>query len=146
MAKQPEELPDSAEAERSGPASLGEQEMELLRFVSGQAPVSAGQVAAEFGEERGLARTTVLTVLERLRKKGYVTRRKRAGVFQYSPRHTQMEVLQGMVHRFVETTLSGSLAPVVQYLANSRRLSPSELEELQQLVQELRAQSEETQP
>ena len=128
------------------PAPLGEQEMELLEFVSRYAPVTSAQVAERFGEARGLARTTVLTVLERLRRKGYVVRRRQEGVFHYSPRMSQGEVLRGLVQRFVETTLSGSLAPVVQYLANTPRLTPTELEELEQIVETLRARQSNPDP
>ncbi len=124
--------------------SLGEQEMEILRYVTDHGPVTAGQVAEGYGEERGLARTTVHTVLERLRKKGYLSRSRRKGVFTYSPALSHSDVLQGQVQRFVETTLRGSLAPVVAYLARSRKLSDAELADLEQLVDELkRAQQEE---
>ena len=43
---------------------LGDQELETLRYISEHAPISVGEVAAGFGEPRGLARTTVLTVME----------------------------------------------------------------------------------
>src|SRR5436309_4092889 len=122
--------------------SLGEQEMEVLRFITERAPVTASRVVEEFGGERGLARTTVLTVIERLRRKGYVTRKRRQGVFQYAPRLSQAEVLQGLVHRFVETTLDGSLAPVVAYLAQTRGLSEGEVAELRRLVEELKTEEE----
>src|SRR5207249_331104 len=56
--------------------SLGDQELEVLRFVAEHAPISVGEVAERFGEPRGLARTTILTVMERLRKKGFLTRSK----------------------------------------------------------------------
>src|SRR4051794_13800950 len=123
---------------------LGEQEMELLRFIGERAPVTAGQVAEAFGGERGLARTTVLTVIDRLRKKGYLTRRRCRGIFHYSPRLSEGEVLEGLVHRFVETTLGGSLAPVVAYLARTRRLSETDMAELSRLVEELRKREEES--
>jgi predicted transcriptional regulator len=119
--------------------SLGEQERDVLAYITEHAPVTASQVAQGFGETRGLARTTVLTVIERLRKKGYVQRHRRQGVFHYSPRMEPSEVLQGLVHRFVETTLGGSLSPVIAYLVRTRRLSEAELAELQQLVQEMEA-------
>ncbi|MCC2667830.1 MAG: methicillin resistance protein [Armatimonadetes bacterium] len=118
---------------------LGEQEMEVLAFITEQAPVTASQVAEAWGEERALARTTVLTMMERLRRKGYLMRQRRQGVFQYSPRVSRSELLQGLLHRFVETTLGGSLAPVVAYLSNNRQLSPAELDELRQLVDALKA-------
>jgi predicted transcriptional regulator len=123
--------------------SLGEQELELLRYVAERAPVTAREVVEGFGLERGLARTTVLTVIERLREKGYLTRRRRQGVYQYSPRVPLPDVMQGVVKRFVETTLGGSVSPVVAYLTGSRRLSNEELAALERLVEELRSQREE---
>jgi predicted transcriptional regulator len=118
--------------------SLGEQELEVLRFIADRAPASAREVAEQFGEAKGLARTTVLTVMERLRKKGYLTRKRRQGVFHYSPRVPQSDVLQSLVRQFVEKTLAGSVSPIVAYLVKSRQLSEDELRELQRLVDELR--------
>src|SRR4051812_43475518 len=92
---------------------LGEQELEVWRFIAGCAPVSARDVAAKFAEERGLARTTILTVIERLCKKGYLSRRRREGVFHYAPRISPTEVVQNLVRQFVEKTLAGSVSPVV---------------------------------
>ncbi len=122
--------------------SLGEQELEVWRFVADHAPVSARDVAVEFAEQRGLARTTVLTVIERLRKKGYLARRRREGVFHYSPRVPPAEVVQNLVRHFVEKTLAGSVSPLVAYLGKSHPISNEELAELQRLVDELKAQRE----
>src|SRR5213593_1472150 len=106
---------------------LGELQLEILRFLSVHGPISVGEVAERFGEPRGLARTTVLTVMERLRKKGFLTRSKGERPFRYSPRVTQGEVLRGLVRDFVEKTLGGSLSPFTAYLAEARDLSPTEL-------------------
>src|SRR5438046_2094485 len=105
---------------------LGEQELEVLRFIAECAPAPAREVIEHFGEERGVARTTVLTVIERLRQKGYLSRRRRDGIFHYSPRVPQEEVLQRAVRDFVEGTLGGSVSPVVAYLARTRRISDAE--------------------
>src|SRR5436190_3073517 len=110
---------------------LGEQELEVWRYVTEHAPVSVRDVAARFAEERGLARTTILTVMERLRKKGYLTRKHQAGVYLYSPRVPPGEVVHGLVRQFVEKTLAGSVSPLVAYLARTRQLSEQELAELQ---------------
>jgi predicted transcriptional regulator len=123
--------------------NLGEQELEVLRFIAAQSPITAREVVEAVGQERGLARTTVLTVIERLRKKGYLTRKRREGVFVYSPRVPQAEVLQDLVRHFVEKTLGGAVSPVVAYLASIRELPQEDLDEMQRLVGELKAESKE---
>ena len=122
--------------------SLGEQELEVWRFIADHAPISGREVVAQFAEQRGLARSTVLTVIERLRKKGYLTRRRRDGVFHYSPRVPVTDVVQGLVRHFVEKTLAGSVSPLVAYLGKAHPISDAELAELQRLVDELKAQRE----
>src|SRR5262249_8075907 len=85
--------------------SLGDLELETLRFITENAPISVGDVAAQFGKPRGLARTTILTVMERMREKGYLAREPQEGVFRYSPRYPQSAVLKGLVRDFVRKTL-----------------------------------------
>src|SRR4051794_33958233 len=103
--------------ERKAHPSLGERETELLRFAAGRGPVSVGEAADGFGEPNGLARSTVKTVLERLHKKGYLARSRRAadGIYVYSSPVEERELLGGLVQRFVDRTLAGSLDPFVTY-------------------------------
>src|SRR3989442_598864 len=117
--------------------SLGDQQLEILRFVSDRAPVTPRDVADHFAEARGLARTTVITVMENLRKKGLLTRKKVAGAYQYSPAVATPDVEQGLIERFVENTLGGSVAPFVAYLTKGRKLSEEEAAELRKLAKEL---------
>lgn len=116
------------------PALLGEQELEVLRYVTDHAPITVRDVAAQFGARRGLARTTILTVMERLRKKGFLTRRKDDGAFQYVPAQAKTELLQNLVQDFVEKTLGGSVSPFVAYLADAKGLSADEITELRRIV------------
>jgi predicted transcriptional regulator len=117
--------------------TLGEQELVVLRFIAEHAPVAAREVVEKFGGEQELARTTVLTKIERLRKKGYLTRRRQKGVYVYSPRVPQSEVVQGLVRDFVEKTLGGSVSPVLAYLIHTHDLSTEEVALLQRLADEL---------
>lgn len=115
--------------------TLGVQELELLRFISGfQRSLSVRDVVDLYGEPRGLARTTVLTMMERLRKKGFLTRAGIAGINHYSAKASKGEFLQEMVRNFVENTLEGSLSPFVSYLMREAKLSDEELAELKQLI------------
>ncbi len=122
---------------------LGEQELELLRFVADRGPLTVGQASEGFGGPHGLARSTVLTVMDRLRKKGYLTRVRRDGVYQYQSPVGKAEVLRGVVSDFVERALAGSLSPFVTYLAEMPNVSEEELAQLQQVVAKLRAERKE---
>src|SRR5580704_354530 len=101
---------------------LGEQELHVLRYVTDHAPVTVREVAEMFGEERGLARTTILTMMERLRRKGHLVRRKTRSAFEYLPAISKQDLLQNLVHDFVQRTLGGSLTPFVAYLTDTKGL------------------------
>ena len=117
--------------------TLGDLELETLRFLADHGPLSVGEVAAQFGEPRGLARTTILTIMERLRHKGYLGRKKDGSVFRYAPQNAQEDVLKDLVRTFVEKTLAGSLTPFVAYLAEAENLSDGEIAQLRRLVETL---------
>lgn len=115
-------------------ASLGREEMLLLRYVTDHQPVTVRGVADAFAESSGKARTTILTVMERLREKGYLKRRKVRGVYHYVPRIEKGEFLRQQVSDFVRETLGGSLSPFMAYLSQGAKLTDAEVEQLRQVV------------
>jgi predicted transcriptional regulator len=117
--------------------SIGDQELALLRFVAERGGATVGEAAERFGGPRGLARSTVLTMMERLRRKGHLTRRLSHGVFRYSSKAGEGDLLRGVVRDFVEGTLSGSVAPFVAYLADEAEVSDAERAELEGLLERL---------
>ena len=121
---------------RSQP-NIGRAEMEILRYISDHHPVSVREVADYVSATKGQVRTTALNVMERLRKKGCLKRRKVSGIFQYSPSVPRAELLRSLVREFVNRTLGGSLSPFVAYLTQEGKLSAGELAELRTLVQEM---------
>jgi predicted transcriptional regulator len=120
--------------------SIGDQELALLRYVGDQQQATVGQAAEGFGVPRGLARSTVLTMMERLRKKRHLTRRLVDGVYHYAPRIAHGAAVRQAVRNFVDRTLDGSIAPFVAYLAERERLSDEELAELEALLARLQGE------
>jgi len=123
--------------------SIGDQELALLQWLAARSGATVGEAAEGFGSSRDLARSTVLTMMERLRQKGHLTRRKQDGVFRYTSPLPPGEVLRGVVERFVERTLGGSVSPFVAFLADSDGVTAGELDELEALVARLQAKKEE---
>ena len=118
---------------------VGEQELTVLRYVAEHGPATVGEVAERFGEPQGLARSTILTVMERLRLKGYLTRRKVEGVFQYVSPVPASELLRDVVGDFVQRQLSGSVSPFAAYLSEADDVTDEELAQLQDVVARLRS-------
>ncbi len=102
----------------------------------------AEHVAATSGQ----ARTTVLTTMERLRRKGYLRRRKVQGVYRYWPKMPKGEFLRELVANFVETALGGSISPFVAFLAESGPFSDAELAALRCLVRDVQDDRKEGRP
>ena len=117
-------------------SKLGEQESALLAWVAGNAPAGVAQIVVGWGEPNNLARTTVTTMLERLRAKGYLSRAKNGGAYAYAPLDQHETQLRGVVGRFVEKTLGGSLDPFVAYLGETE-LSAAQKAQLRELVEKL---------
>jgi predicted transcriptional regulator len=109
-------------------------EWELLQHLMERPPMTVREVTADFADSHGYARTTVLTMLERLREKGYLTRRKIDGVHHYTPNEPRSDLLQGLVRDFVQKALGGSVSPFVAYLGKEARVSPEERRKLKELV------------
>ena len=123
--------------------SIGDQELALLRHVAESGPATVGEATEGFGEPRGLARSTVLTMMERLRQKGHLEREQVEGVYRYFSPVSSGDLLRGAVRTFVEKTLDGSVSPFVAYLTESAEVSDSELAELEQLVSRLKSKKKE---
>ena len=119
--------------------TIGEQELALLRHIADRGGVTVGEAADDFGAVRGLARSTVLTMMERLRGKGHLGRRMVDGVYRYRARATSADLLKSAVQRFVERNLDGSVTPFLAYLSDADELSEAEVRELERIVGRLSA-------
>ncbi|RAN75265.1 methicillin resistance protein [Bacillus sp. SRB_336] len=124
--------------------TIGDQELALLQHIDESGAASVGEVAASFGEPRGLARSTVLTMMERLRGKGYLKRRQLRGMFRYSIATGPGEAMRSAVGSFVEKTLSGSVSPLVAWMSEHADVSETELAELEALVAQLQTRRKES--
>jgi predicted transcriptional regulator len=121
-------------------AALGSTEIQILRYIGDHHPISVGDVAEYVAKASGQARTTILTTMERLRKKGHLTRKKIDGVYRYSPKVPKHDLLRGLVKTFVDSTLGGSVSPFVAYLSESGPVSEDDLEKLKEAVGNLEQQ------
>jgi len=121
-------------------AALGSTEIMVLRYLADHHPLSVGEVAEHVGNTTGQARTTVLTIMERLRRKGYLIRKHAGGVYRYSPKVAKHDLFHGLVKDFVDTTLGGSVTPFVAFLSEGGPISEDDLDTLKRLVRDIENQ------
>jgi predicted transcriptional regulator len=120
-------------AKRSGLGPLETQVLELL-WGRGRA-VTVRHVLPAFP---GLAYTTLMTTLDRLYRKGLLTRRRRGRAFAYEPRCSREQLLSDMVSSQVTDllTASGASSAVLSTLVRCvGRRDSALLDELEGLVQ-----------
>jgi len=116
---------------------VGANEFRLMEHLTKVGPTTVRAAADSFGIEQGIGLTTVLQMMERLRKKGLLTRRQAEGVWVYELVESRENVLKGVVGDFVERTLGGSLEPLALYLADRSKVSAKDLQKLREMVEEL---------
>jgi BlaI family transcriptional regulator, penicillinase repressor len=125
MAKTPkkviEVLPPSPAASRQcrGPQELSRLELQCMKAIWLCNAQTVSDVQASLLPVRPLAYTTVLTILDRLSKKGAVTRVKQGKAYVYTPtlsfELSRHEALMELLQSYFE----GSRERLIEYLANS---------------------------
>ena len=87
-------------------------------------------------KSRDVARTTILNLVDRLEKRGWLSRRKVAGVFRYTPTVDRDTASAHVAGEFVDAFFSGSATELVMSLLGSKRISKGEVEQLRAILEQ----------
>lgn len=90
---------------------------------------------------RDVGRTTVLNLVDRLEKRGWLKRTKSEQVFRYTATIDEQKATSQVASEFVNEFFQGSASELVMSLLGSRRLSSQEVDELRKLLDEAAAPS-----
>jgi len=85
--------------------------------------------------KRDVGRTTIINLVDRLEKRGWLSRQKTAGVFRYRPAVDRDTAAANVAAEFVDAFFSGSASNLVMSLLGSERISKDELAELRSLLE-----------
>lgn len=118
------------------PVSDGE--LEVLKVLWTTAPATVRDVVAALGRRRRrLAYNTVLTLLSRLREKGYVTADRRETAHLFRPLVSRDQLLGSTLTALADRLCDGTSSPLVQALVREQRLSADEIADLRKLLDEM---------
>ena len=97
---------------------------------------SVGEIWQELSARRPIARTTVLTTVGRLEKKGWLVRKGSGRSHRYYAAEGPDKARNEMARRFLDQFFGGSASALVKSLLGSRRIKPAEVRRLRRLLDE----------
>lgn len=113
---------------------LTELQVAILRLLWERGEASAAAVWEALYPERGLAQTTVATLLSRLERRGVVTRRAVERQYLYRALVTEEAVQQSMVSELTERLFDGDVTALMNHLLTSQDIAPGDLDRLRDLI------------
>jgi predicted transcriptional regulator len=110
--------------------SLGDLQAAIMRVLWQQQEATASQVHRALLQERGLAPTTIATMLRKMEEKGVVRHRNNGRQFVYCPAVSEETVRRSMVSDLVERLFGGDPAALASHLVSEHEVHAAELQEL----------------
>lgn len=118
---------------------LTELQIAILRVLWERGQATVADICEALRPERGLALTTVATLLSRLEKRGVVTHETRARQYVYRPLVTEADVRHSMVRELTEQLFDGNVTALVSHLLSEREISPGDLDRVRAMLEQAQA-------
>ena len=115
---------------------LTDLQLAVMRVLWGRGAATAAEVTDELRPSRGLAQTTVATVLSRLEKRGIVDHDTQARQFVYRPLVSEPDARRSMVAELTERLFGGDSAALVSHLLTARQFSKADLARVKAMLAE----------
>ena len=113
---------------------MSELQLAVMRAVWSRGEASTAQVQ-EALRDRGLAATTIATLLSRLEKRGLLAHRSEGRQFIYRSAVSEQDVTRSMVSDLTRRLFAGDAAALVSHLINTREFRPGDLERVRILLE-----------
>src|SRR5580765_3217760 len=114
---------------------LTELQLAILRVVWDKGEATVQDIWEALHPERGLAQTTIATMLSRLERRGVVTRRAQARQYHYKAAVTEPEVQHSMVGELTERLFDGDVTALVQHLLADEDISPGDIAKIRHMIE-----------
>ncbi|PHR92297.1 MAG: CopY family transcriptional repressor [Robiginitomaculum sp.] len=117
---------------------ITEAELDVMNVVWANPGMNAVDVFKSLSEAKGWSVHTVKSLLSRLVEKGALSTELEGRRYLYSPAIRETAYRQQAATRFVERVFAGRAAPLVAHFANAKGLSDKDIEELEDLLEQLK--------
>jgi len=119
---------------------ISDAEREVLDVLWGHGPAGVRDVHDRLSAHGPRwSRSTVITLLQRLEKKGYVAADKSGFAFTFRAAVTRDDLAHQRLQELADDIYDGHAAPLLLAFARRQNFAPGELDELRRLIDELDA-------
>jgi len=115
---------------------VGDLQLAILRRIWQRGEASAAEVHGDLLADRGLAPTTIETMLKKMEAKGVVRHRVDGRRYLYRATVSEREVAKTMVTEIKDRLFAGDAVALVSHLLEEHEVDAGELEELKALIEE----------
>src|SRR3954470_16823347 len=113
---------------------LGELQLAIMRVLWSRSEATVADVHETLEPERGLALTTIATMLVKMEKKGVVDHRMDGRRFIYRPTVSEDQVTRSMVADLTSQLFRGDVLALVNHLLSEHEIENGELDQLRDLI------------
>jgi BlaI family penicillinase repressor len=113
---------------------LGDLQLAIMRVLWSRGEATVAEVHETLEPERGLALTTIATMLTKMEKKGVVEHRAEGRRFVYQPLVSEDQVRHSMVADLTSQLFRGDVTALVNHLLSEHEIDARELAQLRELI------------
>jgi BlaI family transcriptional regulator, penicillinase repressor len=113
-----------------------EAELELLRVLWAKGPATVRELHEAMSQERALAYTTVLKLMQIMTEKGLVQRKEQGRAHVYRATASQEETQSQLLKDLSERLFAGSAAQLAMHALTMQPATHDELKEIRKLIEQ----------
>jgi len=118
--------------------NVSKSEQVVLEALWSESPLTVGQVIERVQGQFEWHENTIKTLLSRLIKKNAVERYKDGKRYFYTPGISRESVVTEETEGFLSRFFHGEISPLIAHFAKTKRLSPSEIAEIESILKKLK--------
>ena len=114
---------------------LSDAQMEVMQEVWTRGEATGTEVWQAVSEKRSVARNTTLTVMDRLERKGWLTKRAVANAHLYKATVNQKKTLGQIVKDLANNAFEGAAGQMIVAMLESSELTVAELDSISAIIE-----------
>jgi BlaI family penicillinase repressor len=120
------------------PSQLGRVQLRIMQVLWDRGRSTAREITDALNEDQAIAHSTVQTLLRGLEEKGAVAHESEGRTFFFFPLVKEDNYQRKATKDLVQRVFGGKVSDLVAHLLKHEKVSPDELEQIRQLIQQRR--------